>query len=114
MTVKKKYNLEKDKDLFEKVVAYEELNSQQKEIKDTLGKIKKEIIDYMKSIKLEKAKSQVYSVNLSHIIQKRLSEKKLKEELEARGLLEIYESCLYTSEYDRLSVSKRKGGENIF
>lgn len=100
--------------LLEMVIAYDELNSQKKDIENTLKKIGTEVKTFMKSKKIDKAKSQIYSVILTHIETKRLSEKKLKEELKARGLYDIYESCLYTSAYDRLSVTRRKGGENIF
>lgn len=109
-----KYKLEDDKELYDKVIAFDELNDQKKEIEDTLNKIRKEIIHDMRSISIDKAISQLLSVSLNHIKQKRLSEKKLIEELTVRGLIEIYNSCLYDSEYDRLTVSKRKGGENIF
>ena len=108
------FDLNKDKELLEKVVAYEELNSQIKDIEDTLKKIRKDIITHMNKIDITKARDQIYKVILSHIKQKKLSKKKLVEELTARGLIEIYNSCLYDSEYDRLTISRRKGGENIF
>lgn len=108
------FDLNKDKELLEKVIAYEELHSQIKDIEDTTKKIKKEIIAHMNKLDITKARDQIYKLNLSHIKQRRLSEKKLKEELTARGLIEIYNSCLYDSEYDRLTIGKRKGGENIF
>ena len=100
--------------LLKMVIAYDELKIQNTDIEDTLKKINEEIKEFMKSKKIDKAKSQIYTVVLSHIKTKRLSEKKLKEELKARGLYDIYESCLYDSVYDQLRVTKRKGGANIF
>lgn len=100
--------------LLEMVIIYNELNEQKKHSEDKMKPLKLQIIKILNNSDAIKAKNQIYDVNLSHIKERRLSEKKLKEELFARGEQALWESCLYDSEYDRLTVKKRKGGENIF
>ena len=110
--VKKVLNLEGE--LLEIVIIYNKFNEQKKAAEKEIKLIKPQIIKILNENDAIKGKSQLYDVSLSHIKQEKLSEKKLKEELFARGEQKLWESCLYDSEYDRLTVKKRKGGENIF
>lgn len=96
------------------VSLYEEINSKIKELDDQLKDLRKVIMTEMKKQDIKKAKSQLYSVALSHIKTQKLAQKKLKEILFANNLGHYYDQCLYDSEYDQLRVSKRKAGENIF
>jgi len=104
-------------ELLEIVVLYNTLNEQKKDAEDDMKPIKKQIIEILNKVNMTKGKSQIYTLNLSHIEQEKLSEKKLKEELfalEDQKIKEIWKRCLYKIKYDRLTVKKRKGGENIF
>lgn len=101
-------------ELLKLVIEYHTLNSKKKEIKNDLKSLKNKILKEMKENDIKKAKSQIYSASWSHIEQKRLAKNKIKEELNARGLIDIYNDCLYDTEYDRLLIKRRKGGENIF
>ena len=110
--IKKPLNMEKE--LLEYVIAYNNFNEQKKASENGIKELKPQIIKILNENDATKGKSQLYDVILSHIKQKKLSEKKLKEELFAREEQKLWESCLYDLEYDRLTVKKRKGGENIF
>lgn len=108
----KKVKLEGE--LLEIVVIYSEFNEQKKTAEKEMKPLKPQIIEMLNKMDATKAISQLYDVNLSHIIEEKASTKKLKEELYARGQQELWKSCLYEIEYDRLTIKKRKGGENIF
>ncbi len=104
-------------ELLEVVITYNELNEQKKEAETDMKPLKPQIIKMLSKMNIKKAVSQIYSVNWSHIKEDRISTKKLKEELfalENQKIKEIWKRCLYKNEYDRLTVKKRKGGENIF
>jgi len=114
MSDKLKSSLNLTGKLLDLVMNYEQLRNQRDNF-DKIMKTQKElIIEEMEKLGINKAKSQLYSVSLSKVKQQRLSNNKLKEELEARGLIKIYNDCLYDSEYLALSVRKRKAGENLF
>jgi len=113
--VKKVLNLKGE--LLEIVIIYNRLNEEKKESDEKMKPLKPQIIKMLTNMDITKAMSQIYSVNWSHIIEERISTKKLKEELfalEDQKIKEIWKRCLYKNEYDRLTVKKRKGGENIF
>ena len=106
--------LKLEKELLICAIAYNDFNEQKKDMEDLMKPLKEKIIKMLSESDATKAMSQVYLINWSHIKTKKLSEKKLKEELFVRGDEKLYNSCLYDLEYDRLTVKKRKGGENIF
>ena len=110
--VKKILNLEGE--LLKIVAIYNEFNEQKKISEEEMKILKPQIVEILNDNNVTKAKSQLYTVNNNHVKQEKVSTKKLKEELFARGEQELWESCLYTMEYDRLTVKKIKGGENIF
>lgn len=110
--VKKVLKLEGE--LLEIVIIYAEFNEQKKYSEAEIKILKPQIIKILNNNDATKAKSQLYDVNCSHIIEDKISTKKLKEELYARGQQEIWKSCLYKSDYYRLTIKKKKGGENIF
>ena len=110
--VKKILKLEGE--LLKIVTIYNKFNEQRKVAKKEMEPFKLQIIKILRDKDVTKAKSQIYDVNLSHIEQKKLSEKKLKEEMFAHGQQKLWESCLYDLEYDKLTVKLRKGGKNIF
>lgn len=90
----------------------EEIEIITKNKEDIKDLIKKE----MRKKDLKKLKSQLYSVSLSHVQPKeRISAKKLKEILVAKGLEKLWNDCLYVpNPYDKLDVRRRKGGQTIF
>lgn len=92
------------------------INKNIKNLEDSKKELREIIINHMQSEKMEKARSQLYSVSLKTVEPKpKLSEKKLHEEMIARGLESLWKNCLYTPEsYPKLTVNLRKGGENIF
>lgn len=109
-------NLNLDGKLLKLTITYNSTKILLENMKDDLSSIRDKMIQLMKEENINKAKSQLYSVSLSVVKPKpKPSTKKLKEELLARGLNEIWEDCLYTPKpYDKLLVSSRKSGESIF
>ena len=108
----KKIKLEGE--LLEIVIIYSEFNEQKKTAEKEIKPLKPQIIKMLSDMDATKAVSQLYDVLWSHIIEYRVSTKKLKEELFALGQQRLWESCLYKNEYDKLTIKRRKGGENIF
>jgi len=52
-----------------------------------------------------------YTASYSKFKMKRLSEKKIKEILYAMDLNEVYDSCTYETESERLTIKERSGSE---
>jgi predicted phage-related endonuclease len=108
--VKTKKFMEKDdmEDFAELVDEYHNLMEKKKDIEKKTKELKNQIIMKLDDHRMKETFTDNYNVKVSHVKYNKLSSKKIKEELDAREMTEIYEGCQYPVEYDRLSVKERK------
>lgn len=102
--------------LLKMVIEFDTINDKLNDLNNEKNILRDKIIETMEKKDIKKARSQLFNVSYSIVQQKpKISTKKLYEEMIARGLEPLWNSCLYTpQQYSKLTVSKRKGGENIF